>query len=327
MGRKRRNLEHHTLYEISFRTQTGLPLVPNLLIAFLLEGIMARAQTQFDITISHHCWMGNHPHFLVVTKYPGHLPAFAAYLKAESAQMINSLLGRKSRTIWTRGYNPMKIAGPERAKERIAYLYNNPTKAGLEDTIEAYPGLNSWQDFLSGGGIRTVTKVPRSKVPALKTPAISISEAKRQLRALEKENYPQSSLRIEPDAWMQCFADTKDAEPDKINRQIISLVRRNEAAYRAKRKRENKEVIGSTTLQRQSMLAEHEPEKFSPALLIIADDPEVIHDYLYRYFSRCALAKQIYAKWKQGHLHIPMPPGMLNPRPPERASFWSARQL
>ena len=91
---------------------------------------------------------------------------------------------------------------------------------------------------------------------------------------------------------MQCFAETRDAEPDRINRQIISLVRRNEAAYRAKRKQENKEVIGSTTLQRQSMLAEHEPEKFSPALLIIADDPEVIHDYLYRYFSRCALAKQ-----------------------------------
>ena len=61
--------------------------------------------------------------------------------------MINSLLGRKSRTIWTRGYNPMKIAGPEKAKERIAYLYNNPTKAGLEDTIEAYPGLKQLAGF------------------------------------------------------------------------------------------------------------------------------------------------------------------------------------
>ena len=89
----------------------------------------------------------------------------------------------------------MKIAGPEKAKERIAYLYNNPTKADLEDTIEAYPGLNSWQDFLSGGGSRTVTKVPRTKVPTLKNPGNLYLRSKKTAQSPGERKLPAVQLK------------------------------------------------------------------------------------------------------------------------------------
>ena len=289
---------------------------------------MAKAQELYDITICHHLWMSNHPHLLVVTKCPSDLPKFIGYLKAESAQMINMLLGRKRKTIWLRSYHLCKIAGPEKAKEQIAYLYNNPTKADLEDSIELYPGLNSWQQFLAGVSTEIeCTKVPRSKIPALPLPALSKSAARRYVEVLESENHYKCTLRIEPNAWMQCFRDTRDEDPCRINAQIIALVRAEESQYRERRKRENKRVIGATTLRRANMLAEYESKKFSKSLLIMGDDPDIIHDYLYRYFSKRAQAKKVYQAWKEGHLHKQMPPGMIPPRPPERASFWSAREL
>jgi hypothetical protein len=62
--------------------------------------------------------------------------------------MLKRLLGKKHLTLWQKnGTGAFLIPDLETVKERIAYFYNNPTKANLVDTIEQYPGLNTWEIF------------------------------------------------------------------------------------------------------------------------------------------------------------------------------------
>ncbi len=79
--------------------------------------------------------------FVVIN--PEHVPEFLRNVKAESAHMLNNLLGRNRRTVWCEGYDSPIVLTPLHALVFISYLYANPAKDDLEISIHRYPGLSS----------------------------------------------------------------------------------------------------------------------------------------------------------------------------------------
>jgi hypothetical protein len=92
---------------------------------------------------------------------PDHAPKFVGHFKAEVAHRINILFGWKKRTIWCEGYDSPVVLTPVRALVAISYLYANPGKDNLEDSIDRFPGLSSWKMYQKGEHTKNWTFVRR----------------------------------------------------------------------------------------------------------------------------------------------------------------------
>ena len=187
MPRNRKCIVSGKLYEITFRAEQGLPLIPNHVVNRILLGILARAQHKYPVHICNLLFMSNHLHMQLVPICAQDTVSFIRYLKTESASAINRFMGRRKRTIWAEGYDSALIADIDKAIERIVYIYANPVAAGLVSSIEQYPGLSSW--ILKEA---KVSKIARNKIPRLPTEGISNSRLLRIRTRLNKIKSPKS---------------------------------------------------------------------------------------------------------------------------------------
>ena len=323
----RKYYEHKQVLEFCFRLEEGLPIVPNVLINLILEGIIARALELYDIALCHLVWMGNHVHLIIVVRNPAHVERFCGYIKGESSHMINRLLGRRQKSNWVKGTkSPLYLLSPEAVKKRIAYLYNNPTKADCEKTIEKYPGVSSWNAFARIEQSREVYKVSRDSIPTLRTPALSINESKAMAAKLKQKGkgVRKLELRYEPNAWLDSFRELRGTKAETVNADIVAMIRENEARYEKVRSSEGREVIGATALQRQSMLKEYRPKKYTSTNRVFADTPEQARSFIQFLNWIFERGKRVYEGWKKGELSLRMPPGLIAPRPPTLVCAWSA---
>ena len=145
--RKRKYYRPGDVIEISTRITSGLPLVPNEFINLIIEGYLARACAQFDISLNHYLFMANHLHIIFTVKDPDHVQKFVRLIKGRLSHAINKLLGRTKGVVWDEGFDDPKILDIDMLVTRLVYIYLNPAQANLVDSIEQYPGVNSWKYF------------------------------------------------------------------------------------------------------------------------------------------------------------------------------------
>ena len=145
MAHPRRWIRSRKLYEVSFHVREGLPFVPTEYMTAIIKSVTARAQTLYPTDINKLLWMLNHPHMLLRPYDAEDFVRFIGYTMKETNESLKRLLGLKRQALWIRRPFIAEIGDLEKAKKRVAYLYNNPTKAGLENSIERYPGFNTWK--------------------------------------------------------------------------------------------------------------------------------------------------------------------------------------
>ncbi len=174
--RKRRNLPHweasHATYFITYRLANSLPQPelarlqdrfhlhqhdPRLsrLLEKLLDSntgdcplarpeiaaIIAESLQHFDAARYHlHAWciMPNHIHALMQPRGEWHLPDIVQAWKSYTATQANKLLRRKGE-FWHREYYDHLIRDEPDFLRIVAYIRNNPTKAGLKNWPWVYP--------------------------------------------------------------------------------------------------------------------------------------------------------------------------------------------
>ena len=258
---------HKTVIAVSFRTEEGLPLPATPYIKVIIESILARAQTLYHVTLCHYLVMANHLHLLLVVEDPGCVPLFIGYLKGETAHAVNHLLGRNKHTIWADGYDSPTVLDAAKAADFIEYLYRNPQKANLVERIEDYPHLSTWEAFLAGGEERTVLRIPRESIPALTGRSMSLSEQDELATKLMDNGREECRLIIEPDAWMNCFIEFSDKDPEQINEQIVANLRANEEKLRKERV---KPVMGAHALKLQPITKDYAPKKRGKRMLCLS---------------------------------------------------------
>jgi REP element-mobilizing transposase RayT len=320
MPSPRRYYPNSAVLFITTRTEEGLPIVASHILNFIIEGIIARAATLYDISSCHDIFMANHLHMVTVVRNPEHVDDFVGYVKAETAHAINRLLGRKQKTIWQAGYDAVIQLTAEDVMNKIQYIYNNPGKAGLVDCIDDYPGVSSWTAFKSGQHEKVCKRVSRSSITPLPASAISIAEQIRLVEIYKLRRGKSYTLRLEPNAWMECFPETKGIDPETVNKQIIVRIREQDKAYARARERAGKTVIGATALRRASMLVDYTPKSSGSKKVFSCADPDLRASFREHYKHLCALAREVYLAWKQGDFTFKMPPGMLAPRVPSLVS-------
>jgi len=294
MPRLRKCFVHGSVVEICSRVEEGLPFVSTVYMNVILLSILARAQTLFPCTICHFVFMGNHFHLIAVIKDPEMFDDFVAFFKRETAHAINRLLGRRQRTVWCDGYDSVIILDPEKVLQRIEYLYTNPSRANLVERIEDYPGVNSWHAFLVGGTTIPMRWIPRPIIAPLPHRTLSLEEQQRLADIFQEQATEESQLSIEPDAWLECFAETRGVDSSAIIQEIFRRIRSTED--RLKRSR-TLPVKGAHALRLENMRREFAPRKYSRRMICFASLRAVRIQFVSWYRELCEEAAKIC--WKQ----------------------------
>ena len=306
---------NNTVHFVTSRTEEGLPLVPTHVMNLLIEGILAKATEMYRVKLCDYLFMANHFHMLIVVEDPQHVSAFVGYVKGEIAHAVNKMLGRIRKTIWLEGYDSPIILTPEDVIRYIKYLYLNPIKAKLVESIDEYPGVSSWKMFSNNIHTKKCIKISRDKILPIPHPALSVVEQRELCDHYKAQNSSKVVLKVEPLAWVQCFPGY-NVDKEELKERIIKLIHEEEKAYQMKRVSLKETVLGATTLRRQSMLKEHHSKKFSKRMICISSCKDLRHRFIAHFKELCAIARQVYQTWKTGDLRPKIPPGFFPPKIP-----------
>ena len=264
---------------------------------------------------------------IVIVQDPSDVSEFIRFFKTESAHMLNRVLGRKKRTIWCEGYDSPVILDEIRALIAMSYLYANPAKDNLEESIDKYPGLNSWNMFISG---KTSESWKRIRRPAFRK--LELSEhnlagyTKESLRiaADAKKSYP---FILKPNAWIAAFGITDPEEQAKLNERLIARVRHLEERAKTKRERERKNVMGAQRLLTQRLDLTYRPNRSGKRMNCLSVYKDLRIDFIDMLKDLYSKGKEVLKNWKNGDYSVPYPLGLYPPSMPKLGELLELKGL
>jgi hypothetical protein len=319
MARSIRVIARGKLHEIVTRARRGLPLPPNRLTNTILAGIISRTQRHDEVTLCNYVYMNNHSHKHVIPKDPAFFPRFYGEISKKITDSLRTLLGRRTLRIWEDRATVMVMAELEDCIKRLIYVFTNPTKAGLVDKIEDYPGLNSWNAFITcppsvEAEVSQETRwFPVALLPRLRSTTLSENEAKKICEEMSaSEDSVSHKLVVKPFAWLAQFGITASEEIEAIRQKVIRGVRELEAEYRTQRAKDKKQVLGEERVKTVPYLKPHTPKLRERKIFLICSNKELRIRFLSYFESIFAKCKESYQKVRRGITAV-WPPGTFTP--------------
>jgi hypothetical protein len=319
LPRTNRRIISGEVYEIVCRAREGLPLPPNDVINTILEGVIARTLRNDNVIVCHYLWMSNHCHILVLAKDAVMLTKLYMEIQKKLTEALKRLLGLRRLSLWQGRPAAILIADLEAAKDRVAYLYANPSTADLTNSIEQYPGINSWQVFQKS--ISNINASHSKLVPWIRDRTITKLESDRVCQKVEREtvenfktdNKKLHSLKVQPNAWIKRFKIKGSKKVSAINNSILNDLRRREEASLNLRLSKNKHATGSEALKREPIMKKHIPKKNDRKIFLICADKDLRINLLKEFEIFFENLKLISLKWLAGDLTVVWPPGVFRP--------------
>jgi hypothetical protein len=317
--RRQRYFQSNHAYALTFRAKSGLPFPCWDTVKVLLESAIARAQRDNKITLCHYLWMGNHAHLIAVFHDANQAKKFYMEVKKKVTDYIKRLLEVKHLELWEKKESVIYLASIADAMEQISYLYLNPSSAGLERSIERYPGLNSFNLFLALKDEKTDSALTK-EVPWIRQPSITALPPNRRLSRSEDKEYAENlkntnkrkyPLTLKPNAWMKCFSVKDSKDVCEINSEILNEIRRIEAINVL----ENSHFKGASGLRNEQLMKAHTPKKKERRIFVIAKSKEQRTGYIkfiQKLFAECARLYQLQCR---GYT-VSWPPGVFPPAAP-----------
>ena len=327
MPRNNRAFSDNTVYEIIPRTRDSLPMPPTQTSNELKLGILGRTQRDSKVELSHFVDMNNHSHTLAVSNDSEKLSKFYMELQKKTTDAVKALLGLKSLSLWEGRPTVAEVATLDDVIKRIVYIYCNPSNGSLCDSIEEYPGINSWSAFLQcepGVDAEVVVEArwyPVSEIPVLPSRSLSPKQDSRlhqELVASEKAlSHP---IIIKPFKWLEVFGIFEPEKIEKIRQKIIARVRETERASAVARLAAGKRSVPRSVLVREPYMKPHTPKKKERKIYLICGDRELRLELLERFRQILNRCRECYRKAKEG-LRVEWPPGTFTPWFPPGFTF------
>ena len=326
MPRNQRLYRSGHFYEVVFRAKTGLPFATKKIMNAVIESSMARSQRDEKVLLCHYVWMGNHTHLGFIALDAAQAQKYTMEVQKKITESIKRLLGLSHLSLWEGRPHPVEVVDPESAVRAIAYWFANPANANLVETIEEYPGLSSWREFLEAGNDVnrcTARLVPWIKAPFLpklksRNPTPKEDEAyTREVTKLCREKESMHDLVLYPNAWMETFGITEPAEVALWNEKIRVAHREMEERARKERKERGGRVLGVKGLLQEPIMKAHKPKEREGRIFVRGSTFEIRKEYIDFYKAACAEYRLLYeTRWRHGDLTVEWPPGMSPPPPP-----------
>lgn len=322
MARLRKYHVNNTVIFVTFTIEEGLLLLPNPLLILVVKSSLALAQFHHPVKICHYLVEATHVHMILMIENPDDVKGFVERFKTESAHRINRILGREKRTVWCEGYDSPILLTPKDVIDKIVYIYTNPAKDNLEDSVDLYPGLSSWEMFRKGHFATQWKIVRRNKFNFLAKHNRNLSGYEREAQRLTSEVKELGTFSIHPNAWMKCFGISDMRDCAEFNETIQTRVRGEELNYRNERKNKKWNVIGRMRLINQPLNTTHQSTrkgKKGKKLWCICHDIKLRTQFISFLKDLAREAKDVYCRWKMGDFSLNFPLGMYPPSVPKLA--------
>ena len=318
MSARSRYIESGACYEVCFRVRQGLPFPTLLLIALLLRSAVARANRGGRISISHMLWMANHPHMIIRAFDAEALRLFLMETQRKTTEYVKRLLGLRYLQLWEGEAQVSKILDLDEAVERIAYLYLNPARANLVESIAEYQGLNTWKEFnssLTDLNTCVSTDVPWIRFPAIKklrSRKVTAPEDRLIVEELSATSKRRQRLEIKPNDWMEAFGITSSEAVAAINARIRKEVAVVEKSLSLERAAKGYSVLGTKRLRSQEILKSHTPKKHQRRNFVLSSSKDLRIAYIKKVKAIFAECRRLYHLASRGEIVI-WPPGVFPP--------------
>lgn len=267
--------------------------------------------------------MSNHNHQLNIPAFPGALSKVYGETKKGITEALKALGGIEQLNLWEDRSVAAVVPTLEDVVARHVYMFCNPAKANLVDSIDHYPGLSSWKAFkhceasVHAKVSFKVRAYHKEAIPRLpESNVLSEEEDQRlveELRASGK--YFDETFTIQPFAWLALFGITERRDIERVRRRIISTVYKQEAKLRKKR---TCDVIGCENLKRQAYFTPHTPSRKQRTVFVFCKDKQLRLEIIALVKAIEAECDECYERAKRG-LPAEWPDGVFIPwLPPPR---------
>ena len=151
MSREPRWIEPHTLVEVTTVTFQNRPLLtPSKKLNDLFTGVLAKAQTLYEMPICAVVVLSTHYHLLAIPRDVQHLANFMQHLNANLSKEIGRLQGWTG-SLWKGRYQLVPVDDDEPSQvRRLRYLLAGGVKEFLVDTVAEWPGIHSAHPMIEG---------------------------------------------------------------------------------------------------------------------------------------------------------------------------------
>jgi hypothetical protein len=306
------------------RVVEGLPFIPTETIKLLIRSAMAKASWDKEVEINHFLWQANHAHIVFVMKDVKDGVKFYMELRRKLTEYIKRLLGRKRLLMWEVRPSVMILKTPEAVSERLAYIYGNPAKDRLTDSITEYPNYTSYNFFVAAqtkGADYEVQEscmyIPFDAVEPVGEGAAPNLLGERYARMLRKRSKQRIKLKIYPNSWMNCFKDCEEfsAEVKNVYPEVVEKLKQIEKLH----KETGHKCMGTARLREERFHAPHIPKNKERRIFIICPDKELRIKYINAVKSIDAYCKELYIRACKGE-NCAWPPGTFKPPIPPLAN-------
>lgn len=316
MGNSRRDRRYGNkrVVHITNRTVVGLPFLHCVLLNNLTWSALAKAQSKAPAQIAAVQFMGNHFHMILFGRAKL-VSRFMNVFKGEIGKYLKRLYGDTFQSkVWAGRFKEQLLATPDDVMGKLEYLYLNPTRAGLVDSVDGWCGVSTWKMFLSGSTSRLCRWIPSRilrRIFAMPTTTQYADMIKGASEMLE--------FNIDPLGWLGCFSECKNSinevggkwSRDEVRHRIIDRVRTGELDYRKERWKNRKKLK-----KRASWISpEYKPKRVGRTPFIICHDKVLRLALIQSYKEFCHLASVAYHRIKAGEdpRDVQFPPGALKP--------------
>lgn len=308
---------HRSVLFVTFSVEEGLLLLANPLCLGIVKSCLGAAQALYPVTICHFIVQATHIHLIVVVDNPEDVKNFVRHFKTESAHLLNGVLGREKRTLWCEGYDSPIVLTPVRALCAVTYLYANPAKDNLVESIDDFPGLSSWRMFLRNDLVKEWKRFRRPAVRAL--PHHSLKSYSQEAERLLKESTTSHEFRIDPNAnaWLGAFGVVDTQEQEQINTRLIERVRTLEERADRQRRDAKRSVMGRERLISRTIDLSYRPQRSGRRMCCLSENRALRIRFIGFLKDLYAKARQVAERWRIGDFSLPFPPGLYPPSVPK----------
>ena len=322
MSRPPRILLPHTVVLLTSRVEQGLPFVRTPLMESILWSALAVAQNLYPLKVISFVIMGNHIHLIVLVEDPELVESFMERFKCETSHAINRLMGRRQVTVWCEGYHSPAILTESDLIEKIAYVYANPMRAHLAESISTYQGVSSWGMLTSGQGTKQVKRIRRPAVKPLPKGRLSAQQQGQLARSVEQRSKETLEFTLTPDAWQVAFP--KSLTSQALNQRVLERLQEIEIEMTEIRRAKEIRIPSAHEVISQPIDIPYAPTTFGRRMLCICSDipRRIAFISLVRYLR--AQARNVRMNWLRGDYSEPFPVGLFPPCQPILANLLPA---
>jgi len=307
-----------TVLFITASVEADLIFPVNPLSELIILKCLAAAQDLYPVRVCHFVVEATHIHLIVIVDNPDDIKDFMRHFKCESAHAINRLLGREKRTIWCERYDSPPFIDPEKIIEKIIYIYKNPAKDALADSIDTYLGVSSWSHFQRGKDTFNTFYIPRDEFRPLPHNH-SLKVYQREARLLKKKK-KKNTFTIYPDAWMEAFGVTDPEERKVFNTRITEGLYKAEQEYRELRAKEGKSVISPARLVQTEIATPYTPKRTGKKMICLGSEKKDRVSFIGFTKLLAQRGREVFEEWKKGSTHLKYPLGLYPPSMPKLAN-------